>query len=96
MLAESHIPYVIVHLPYFPELKKGREYLLQAQQANLLQSLERLTGRRVMGLKDVMPLPVDGLERMNISKNNFHPSLFGMQLYGAGVAEAVIRERLVR
>jgi len=96
LLAESHIPYVLVHLPYFPELKKGREYLLQAQQANLLQSLERLTGRRVMGLKDAMPLPGDGLERMNISENNFHPSLFGMQLYGAGVAEAVIREGLVR
>jgi hypothetical protein len=96
LLAESHIPYAIVHLPYYPELKKGKEYILQPAQASLLKSLEQVTRHRVVELREVMSLPGDRLERMNISASNFHPSRFGMQLYGAGVAEAMIREGLVR
>ena len=96
LLAESRIPYAIVHLPYYPELKEGREYILQQGQASLLESLEQVTGHRVVELREVMPLPADRLDRMNISASNFHPSLFGMRLYSAGVAEAVIREGLVR
>jgi hypothetical protein len=96
LLAASHIPYVIVHLPYYPELRKGREYVLQPQQSNLLKSLEQVTEHRVIGLRDLMPLPRDRLDTMNMSATNFHPSLFGMRLYGAGVAEALIRRGLVR
>jgi hypothetical protein len=96
LLAESHVPYVIVHLPYFPELEKGREYLLQPQQTSLLQSLERLTGRRVIGLKDVMPLPLAGLERMNISagRAKSRASSSASSISGAsGQASSLARKR---
>ena len=96
LLAASHIPYVIVHLPYYPELMKGREYVLQPQQSNLLKSLEQVTEHHVIGLRDLMRLPKDRLDTMNQSATNFHPSLFGMRLYGAGVAEALIRRGLAR
>ena len=39
LLAESHIPDAIVHVPYNPELKKGKKYILQPGQGSLPPAL---------------------------------------------------------
>jgi hypothetical protein len=33
-------------------------------------------------------------ERLNVSPDNFHPSLWGMQFYADVVADALVREHL--
>ena len=90
------VPWTLFHLAYYPEIKAEKEYILRRQQKALLDSLETMTGLTVLRTTDYIKMPVPQAERMNTAPDDFHPSLWGMELYANAVAEALARNGLVR
>lgn len=84
---KSGVPFIPVHLAFFPEIKDGVEYITNDKQERLLESLERELGQEVLKTTDYIDLPMDRPERMNASETNYHPSLWGMQFYARVVAD---------
>lgn len=96
MLAASGVAVVPIHLAYYPELKDGVEYLTTFNQSDLLQSFERLLGRKALRTTDYTPLPLENPERLNAADNDFHPSPWAMEFYADVVAEMLIRNGYVK
>ncbi len=89
-IADRKIPLLLIHLPQYEELSGGR-YITTQQQRELLQSLQRHTGRDVVELLQQRPgdSPVESLFRL---PHDRHPSQAGMEFY----AEAIFRVLLDR
>jgi hypothetical protein len=85
------IPYMLFHLATAEEIGAGREYVLDRQQASLLESLRTVTGRPIVRLTDYVRLPVAKPQRIGSAENDSHPSLWGMRFYAEAVGEAVMR-----
>ncbi len=91
----TRTPWVVFHLAYYPEIKAGREAILNGQEAALWDSLERIGGKRILRTTDYVPMPVAGPERMNSSPDNFHPSVWGMEFYADAVATGLSQHGLI-
>ena len=89
------IPYILVHLPFYPEVVADKEYIMDKKEEGLLESLERLTGHKVYGLLDFAKRPVKKPERMNVNPDNYHHSRWGMQFYATAVADLLISKGYV-
>lgn len=90
------IPWQLIHLAYYPEVKEGTEYLLTPAREKLLQSLEDISGKKSLQTLNYTDLPVEKPERMNASVNNFHPSLWGMEFYAQAVSRMLIERGIVK
>jgi hypothetical protein len=90
------VPYVLVHLAEYRELKAGREYILTRQEARLLESLVEVTGKPVWETTRFIRLPVDQPEHLRKSPDDHHPSLAGLQMYAEAVAEMLVRSGVVQ
>jgi hypothetical protein len=89
-LNRSGIPYILIHLPFYPEVSTGEEYMWPVM-AEIGREISRLTGQRMHGLLDYIPLPVTNPERINRSRDNMHPSTWGMQMYAEAVSKIVLK-----
>jgi hypothetical protein len=89
------IPWVLFHLAFYPEINARREYILDRQRTALLESLEKVTARKVLRTTDYVAVPVPDLERIKASPEDFHPSVWGMEFYAKAVAEGLLRQGLV-
>jgi lysophospholipase L1-like esterase len=89
-LNQTAIPYVLIHLPFYPEVKSGQEFSVPIM-AQIARQIGRMTGRPMQGLLDYIPHPVPNPERMNHSPENMHPSTWGMQMYADAVSEIVLK-----
>ena len=94
-LESAGIPYILVHLPFYPEVKSGEEYSVPAA-TEIAREIGRLSGRRVHGLLDYIPRPISNPERMNHSPENLHPSTWGMQMYADAVGKIVFKASFER
>jgi hypothetical protein len=90
------VPWVLFHLAFYPEIKAETEYILRPTQKALLDSLEAVTGKKVLRTTDYVRLPVPQAKRMNATADDNHPSLWGMEFYAKAVAEALVRNGLVK
>jgi hypothetical protein len=86
---------VLYHLAFYPEIKANKEYLQSPQEEALLGSLESITEVKIFRTLDHVARPVDRPERIYVSPNDYHPSLWGMEFYANAVAEALFRERIL-
>lgn len=86
---EMDIPFLLVHLPIYPEVLAGEEMLATAQEKWLFSSLERMTGHKIFNVLDFVPYPIEQPERMNVTPDNYHPSLWGMELYALAVDQMI-------
>jgi len=91
-IKESGTDWMLFHLAISLEIKANREYLLKRQGAALLESLEQVTGKKVLRTTDYVKLPIEQPERMKAAPDNEHPSLWGMRLYAEAIAEALIQD----
>jgi hypothetical protein len=95
-VAGTGIPYLLIHLPYYPELASGHEFGPDDQTARAERfDLETSTAHRVIGLLQHLDLPVQRPERMNHSADNLHPSAWGMMLTASGVLRVLVRQKFV-
>jgi hypothetical protein len=83
---------VLFHLAFYPEIKSGKEYLASKQEQALLESLEKLVEVKILGTTDYIAMPAENPERMNSAPDDFHPSLWGMEIYAGAVADALTKE----
>jgi hypothetical protein len=90
------VPWVLFHLAFYPEIKGGTEYLLRPPERALLDSLEAVTGKKALRTTDYVRMPVAQAQRMNATPDDTHPSLWGMEFYARAVAEALVRNGLVK
>jgi lysophospholipase L1-like esterase len=95
-IEQSGVPYILMHLAFFPELKEGKEYILTTAEESLLQSLRTVTGKEVFETTKYLNLPLSDPERFVQSPDNYHPSLAGLNLYAEAIGELLAREKLVR
>ena len=100
VLDKTGIPYLLVHLAYYPELKKGQEYVGivdPVQEGALTESLSRITGRSIYRTLDHVTLPIEDLKGLSKDfPSNHHPSVRGAQFYAEMVAEVLLRHGHVK
>lgn len=98
-LEKTGIPYVLIHLAFYPELKTGQEYVHHknlARHMALAESLKRVTGKLIYETIEHANIPVDDLE--SLSKDipkDYHPSKRGAQFYAEVVTEVLRRHGYV-
>lgn len=87
-------PYLLVHLPIEQELR-GSKITATQQESALLDSLESITGKRVVFMHKHVnnnALP----DTINLMPYNSHPNIDGMKLYADLIAGHLIEENLVK
>jgi len=90
---QSNIPYYIIHLPTYGDLKAG-EYELGEQERALKESLQEVTGKQIINFIEYAPSHdsnnLEDLEKLFMSPYDRHPSLQGIRFYAEVVGEILI------
>ncbi len=90
---QSNIPYYIIHLPTYEELKAG-EYEFSEQEQSLLESFQEVTGRQTINFIEYSSSHdsnnLEDLEKLFLSPYDRHPSLQGIRFYAKVVSEILI------
>src|SRR5262249_11750421 len=65
VVQKTNIPYLLLHVPYYPEVASGSEFLSSDHRSELARSdLTQVTGHRVIGLLENLDAPVREPARM--------------------------------
>jgi hypothetical protein len=90
---QSNIPYYIIHLPTYEDLKAG-EYELGEQQQSLFESFQEVTGKQIINFIEYASSHdsnnLEDIEKLFMSPYDRHPSLQGIRLYAEVVSEILI------
>jgi hypothetical protein len=90
---QSHIPYFIIHLPTYEDLKAG-EYELGEQEQSLFESFQEVTGKQVINFMEYASSHdtsnLEDLEKLFLSPYDRHPSIQGIGFYAEVVSEILI------
>lgn len=92
-LNQSNIPYYIIHLPTYADLK-AEKYELGEQENSLYASLQDITGSQIINFIEYIPgrasNDLEDLETLFISPYDRHPSLQGIRFFAEVVVEILI------
>ena len=94
-IRDSGVPFVLVHLPIYPEVTQGMAPQLHRNDAALWRSLEAAAGQKVHSLLSVWPADIGDPARINNSPTDYHPSPFGMTVIAGAIADILQRDGLV-
>lgn len=95
-IKETGIPIVLVHLATVDEMRQGREFVGNANEISLFQSLATIVGAPVMEtLAYAPPVSADELGQIANSASDSHPSRKGLIFYSATVATILERNKLL-
>ena len=90
---QSNIPYYIIHLPTYGDLKAG-EYELGEQERALFESFQEVTGKQIINFIEYAPSHdsnnLEDLEKLFMSPYDRHPSLQGIRFYAEVIGEILI------
>jgi hypothetical protein len=90
---QSNIPYYIIHLPTYEDLKAG-EYELGEQEQSLFESFQEVTGKQIINFIEYASSydsnNLEILEKFFMSPYDLHPSLQGIRFYADVVSEILI------
>lgn len=90
---QSNIPYYIIHLPTYEDLRAGK-YELSEQEQSLFESFEEVTSKQIINFIDYASSHdssnLEGLEKLFLSPYDLHPSLQGIRFYAEVVSEILI------
>ena len=93
-LKQIGIPYYLVHLPEYRDLKANK-YVQNAQQRQLLESLRLLTNKQELGLMTDNNDYADNSEKLFLLPHDLHPSGEGIAFYAKAVAKALIEKAML-
>lgn len=105
-LRAAGIPYQLIYIPSYPDLKEGRDWAALGtvgvpadQELALVQSLERATGKRILSLLPGLGVPredADSLARVARGpKKDWHPSEKGVTEFVNVIADLLVRHHFV-
>lgn len=90
---QSNIPYYIIQLPTYADLKAG-EYELGAQEQSLRESFQQITGKQIINFFEYAsssdPNNPEDLQKLFMSPYDLHPSLEGIRFYADVVSEILL------
>jgi hypothetical protein len=90
---QSNIPYYIIQLPTYEDLKAG-DYKLGEQEQSLFESLQEVTGKQVINFIEYASSHdsnnLEDLKKLFLSSYDLHPSLQGIRFYADVVSEMLI------
>jgi hypothetical protein len=90
---QSNIPYYIIHLPTYEDLKAGK-YELGEQQQSLFESFQEITGKQIINFMESASSHdsnnLEDIEKLFMSPYDRHPSLQGIRFYAEVVSEVLI------
>jgi len=92
-LNQSGVPYYLVHIPEYPDLK-AKQYTLNNQDKALLESLRRLSNKREISLVEYNTSSDGDLLKLFLLPHDRHPSAEGNAFYARAVADALIQQGL--
>lgn len=82
-LASTSSRKILFHMAYYPEVLENKEYITTNKEKSLLDSLLRVTNYEVIETLSNIETPLVDPKKMNSSPTNYHPSLWGMELYSS-------------
>ncbi|MFC3230498.1 SGNH/GDSL hydrolase family protein [Marinibaculum pumilum] len=94
-IRDSGVPFVLVHLPIYPEVTDGMAPQFRGPDAALWDSLEAAAGQKVRSLLSVWPEDLEDPARINNAPTDYHPSPFGMQVIATAIADILQRDGLL-
>ena len=86
----------LFHMAIYPEVKDGREYIVNFNEQKLLDSLRDVSGFDMIETLENTSLPVPDPARMNSAPDNFHPSIWGMEFYSDALIEGLSKQGILR
>jgi hypothetical protein len=90
---QSHIPYYIIQLPTYEDLKAGK-YELGEQEQSLFESFQEVTGKQIINFIEYASSHdsnnLEDIEKLFMSSYDRHPSLQGIRFYADVVSEILI------
>lgn len=90
---QSNIPYYVIQLPTYADLKAG-EYELSEQEQSLRESFQEITGQQIINFFDYAPSydsnNSEDLQKLFMSRYDLHPSLEGIRFYAEVVSEILV------
>lgn len=90
---QSNIPYYIIHLPTYEDLKAG-EYEFGEQEHALFESFQEVTGKQIISFLEYgsghNSNDLEELEKLFMSPYDRHPSLQGIRFYAEVVSEILM------
>lgn len=90
---QSNIPYYIIHLPTYEDIKAGK-YELSEQEQSLLDSFQEITGKQIINFIEYTSSHdsdnLDDLDKLFLSPYDRHPSLEGIRFYAEVISEIMI------
>ena len=89
----SQVPYLLVHLPTYGDLRDGK-YVLNSSERELLNSLGQLTDSNVINLLDYTPGSGEPIETLYLLPHDSHPSRRGLEFLADSVFNLLLREGL--
>lgn len=93
---QSNIPYYIIHLPTYEDLKAG-DYTLGDQEQALFDNLGKVTGKEIIDfMESASTHTPTNLEELFMSPYDRHPSLQGIRFYAEVVSEILISSKAVK
>lgn len=98
-IRESGTPLVLVHVPAFPEIETGEEWVPFASNPDdlfsLVESLQRVTEEPIHSLRpyylEAGVPPEDTVQKAHQPNPNWHPSHAGMRIIARGIADLAAR-----
>ena len=90
---KGYAPMMVFHLGTRSELRAKKNYLFheEARERGLLQSLHEVTGTEILETSEYLSPDFGDLDAMGSSKEDDHPSSYGMRIYARAAAEAIVR-----
>lgn len=92
-LNASRVPYLLVHLPTYRDLRDGK-FVLNSPERELLNSLGQLTDSNVINLLDYTPGSGEPIETLYLLPHDSHPSRRGLEFLADSVFNLLLREGL--
>lgn len=92
-LNASQVPYQLVHLPTYRDLREGK-YVLDSLEKEILQYLRELTGRKIINLLEYTVDPGEQMESLYMLPHDGHPSRQGLEFFADAVFNLLTREGL--
>ena len=95
ILNQSNVPYCLIQLPIHEELVQ-KKHMPDEQQELLLQSLEKLTGKKIISLLE-RGSAIDNFEHLFTHPETLfsHPSYQGLEFFAEAISEMLITKGCV-
>ena len=94
-LKKRNIPLIIIQIPSGSDLLNNKDYIFIPKKSSLLSSLEKINAMQVIKLRNYINTKIISSEKVCISLENCHPSVYGMNIYADAILKFLLEKSLL-